>query len=71
MPLGMEEGLGPSDIVLDGDPAPLPKRGQSPQFSVHVYCGQTAGWIKMPLGMDVDLGLDHIVLDGDAVPQPP
>jgi len=24
MPLGMEEGLGPGDFVLDGDPAPLP-----------------------------------------------
>ena len=33
------------------DLAPSPKRGQSPlQFSAHVYCGQTATWIKMPLG---------------------
>jgi len=31
---------------------PLPKRGQSPQFLAHVYCSQTAGWIKMPLGME-------------------
>jgi len=30
MALGMEVGLGPSHIVLDGDPAPLPKRGQLP-----------------------------------------
>jgi len=31
MPLGMELGLSPDDIVLDGDPAPSsPKRGQSP-----------------------------------------
>ena len=30
MPLGMEVGLGPGHIVLDGDPAPLPKKGQSP-----------------------------------------
>jgi len=29
MPLGIEIGLDLSDIVLDGDPAPLPKRGQS------------------------------------------
>jgi len=29
-----------------------PKRGTTaPQFSVHVCCGQTAGWIKMSLGM--------------------
>ena len=30
-----------------------------------VYCGQTAGWIKMPLGSEVGLGPGHIVLDGD------
>jgi len=27
MPLRMEVGLGPSDIVLDGDPAPPTQRG--------------------------------------------
>jgi len=27
MPLGMELGLDPGDIVLDGNPAPLPKKG--------------------------------------------
>jgi len=54
MPLGRKVGLDPSDIVLDGDPAlPPPKRGQNPQFSAHVYCAQTGGWIKMPLGMEV------------------
>ena len=26
MPLGMEVGLGPGDTVLDGDPAPPPKK---------------------------------------------
>jgi len=49
MPLGMEVGFSPGDFVLDGDPAPFPKRGRSPQFSAHVYCGQTAGWMKMAL----------------------
>ena len=29
MPLGTEVGLGPGDIVLDGDPARLPKVGHS------------------------------------------
>jgi len=52
MKLGMQVGLGSGHIVLDGDPAPLPQKGQSPQFSAHVYCGQMAGWIKMPLGAE-------------------
>jgi len=63
MPLGMEVGLGPGHIVLDRDLAP--PKGAHPQFSAHVCCGQTAGWIKMPLGRDVGLGPDDIVLDGD------
>jgi len=32
----------------------------SPQFSVHVYCGQTTGWMKTPLGTEVDLGQGHL-----------
>jgi len=52
MPLGMQVGVSPGDFVLDGELGthPLPKKGRSPQFSAHVYCGQTAAWIKMPLG---------------------
>ena len=57
MPLGREIGLSPSDIVLDGDPAPPRPKGAEPQFSSHVYCGQTARWIKMALlGTEVGLG---------------
>jgi len=37
----------------------------APQFSAHVYCDQTAGWIKRALGMELGLGPVHIVLDGD------
>ena len=52
--LGMQVGLGPGYIVLDGDQAlPPQKGGRAPKFSAHVYCGQTAVWIKMPLGMEV------------------
>ena len=69
MPLGVEVGLRPGHIVLDGDIAP-PKGHNSPQFSTHVYCGQTAGWIKMPLGTEVGLGPRHIVLCGDPAPPP-
>jgi len=45
MPLGMEVGLFPCDIVLDGAQLP-PRKGaqQSSHFSAHVYCGQTAGY---------------------------
>ena len=108
MPLSTEVGLGPGDIVLDGDPAtqkmlrppilrpcllwpndcmhqdttwyesrpqprrlcvtwrpsPLPKKGARPQFSAHLYCGQTAGCIKMPLGVKVGLSPGDFVLDG-------
>ena len=112
IPLGREVGLSPSDIVLDGDPAPLsererspppnfrpvsivakrldgsrchlvgrqasakatlccwrpssplPKTGAEPPIFGRVYCGQTAGWIKMPLGVEVGLCPGHIVLHG-------
>jgi len=63
MPLGTEVGLGRGHIVL------TPKKGD-PQFLAYVYCGKTAGWIKMPLGMDVGLGPGHIVLDGAQLPPP-
>jgi len=33
-----------------------------------VYCGHTAGWMKMPIGMEVCLGSGHILLDGDLAP---
>jgi len=72
MPLAGEVGLGPSDIVLDGDPALLsPTGGRAPpQFSAHVYCAQTDGWIKIPLGVEIGLGPSHIVTDGDPAPLP-
>jgi len=39
-----------------------PLKGTQPhQFSVHAYCGQTAGWMKTPLGTEVDLGPGHTV----------
>jgi len=111
--LGMQVGLGPGHIVLDGDPAPptfdpyllrpngcrdqdatwyggrprprrhcvrwgpsspLTKKGQSPylQFSAHVQCSQTAGWIKMPLGTEVGLSpaRPYCVIWGPKLPPP-
>jgi len=57
----------------------LPKKvvGAPPQFSAHVYYGQTAGWITMAHGVELGLGPGHIVIGGDpaAIPkkgaQPP
>jgi len=78
MPLGMEVALGPDHIVLDGDPALLHGKGHSSpvlskfadagKTAAHVYCGQTAGWIRMPLGTEVCLGPGNIVLVGDLSP---
>ena len=69
---GIQVGLGPGHIVLDGDSAPLPKKGAEPhprlQFSAHVHCGQTSGWIKMALDIEVGLGPGYIVLDWDPAP---
>ena len=55
MPFGIEVGLDPGDIVLDGDLCSFP------HFSVHVYYGQTAGWTSMPLCTKVGLGTGDIV----------
>ena len=61
-------GLGPGQIVSDGDPAPPPKRGDSAQLSADVRRGQTAGCIKMPLGMEGGLGLCDFALHGNPAP---
>ena len=68
MKLGKQVGLGPGQIVLDGDPAPPPPKGHSPQFSVHICYGQMAAWIKMSLGMELGLGPGDFLLDGDPAP---
>ena len=68
MALGMEVGLGEGHTVLDGDPAPAPKRGRAPQFLAHVYCGQKAVCIRIPLGIEVGLTLGDNVLDGNPAP---
>jgi len=54
-----------------GTQLPSPKKGaEPPQFSAHLYCGQTAGCIKMPLGMEVGMSPGDFVLDGDPAPTP-
>jgi len=47
MPLGMDVGLSSGDFVLDGDLVGTLRK------KTDVFCGQTAGCIKMPLGVEV------------------
>ena len=42
---GRPRRLGAGDIVLDGAQLPPPKRAR-PQFSAHVYCGQTVAHLS-------------------------
>ena len=48
----------------NGGKVPLQK------ISAHVYCGQTARWMKLLLGMVVGLSPGAFVLDGDPAPFP-
>jgi len=52
-----------------GPSSPSPK-GDSHQFSAHIYCGQMAAWIKMSLSMELGLGPGIFVLDEDPAPSP-
>jgi len=70
MLVGTEVGLGPGH-VLDGDPASSCRskngaqpRSPLPQFSAHVCCDPTAGWVRMPICTKVGLGPGDFVLDG-------
>jgi len=49
---------GPRPHCVRCEPSSPLKKGHSSHFSTHVYCGQTAGWMKMPLGTNVGLVLD-------------
>jgi len=73
MKLRMQVGFGPGHIVLDGDPAPSPKKGHSPSiFGPHLLWPfvQMAGWIKMPLGTEIGLGPGDFMFDRDPDPPP-
>jgi len=60
MPLGMEAEMGTRS----------PQKGSTAPSLIlaHVYCGQTARWIKMTLGMEVGLSPGDFVFDGDPAP---
>jgi len=68
---GFQVGLGPGNIVLDGDPAPPPPKGHNfPIFGPYLL------WPNCYMDQDatcreVGLGPSDIVLDGDPSPSPP
>ena len=71
MLLSTEVGLGPGDIVLDGNPAPRKKALPKPNFwPMSIVAKRLHGLIKMPLGTEVNLGPVDFVLDGVAAPLP-
>jgi len=51
--------------------SPPQREERSPlQKSSHVYCGQTAGWMKLVLGKEVGLSPCDFVLDENPAPSP-
>jgi len=68
--LGMQVGLGPGHILLDGTQVSSTKGHSSPQFAAHICFGQIARWIKIPLGSKVGLDPSDIVLHGNPAPPP-
>ena len=53
MALGTQVNLGPDEVVLGPTCGSQPLKGAQPQFSAHVYYGQTAEWMKTTLGTEV------------------
>jgi len=65
MALGMEVGLGPGHIELDGDTAPLPpKRDRALNIWPMYIVAKRLDGLRRPLGTEVHLGPGHFVLDG-------
>jgi len=61
----------PRRLCVRLGPSYTPRKKAHPppsQFLAHVYCDQTAGWIKMPLGTEINVGPGGVVLDGVAAP---
>ena len=73
MALGMVVGLCQSHIELDGNPAPLPKKGAEPPPSFwRIFIVATRlDASRCDLVWKVDLRPGDFVLDGNAVPLPP
>jgi len=61
----------PRRLCVRWGPSFLPQKGQNYTIFGHIYCGQTAAWIKMPLGTEVGLRLRdrHCVRCGPSYPE--
>jgi len=69
MKLGTEIGLGPGDIVLDGDPAP-PQKGHNPPIFGPCLLRPSGLMDQHATWYEGRLGPGYIVLDGYPVPPP-
>jgi len=74
MSLGVEVGLGPGHIVLDGNPASSPM-GHSPSRLSFWPMSVVAKWLEGSrcylVGREVGVSPSDIVLDGNPAPSPP
>jgi len=61
----------PRRLCIRWGPSYPQKKGHTPtKFFALVYCGQTAGWIKMPLGTEVNLNPGDIALHAGVAATP-
>ena len=67
MKLGVQVGLGPGHIVLDGDRGPLPQRGRAPNF--RYMCIVPKGWMdQYATWYGCRLSPEDFVFNGDPAP---
>ena len=69
MALGMEVGLGPSHIVLDGDPAPIPQKGDRPPI-FGPFLLSPNGWMQQDATWYGGRPQPNCVRWGPSVPSP-
>jgi len=63
---GMEVGLDPGHIVLDGNPAP-PKRGTAPHYLANVYCGHTVAHVSALVNFFLSHAVNYKNSSGDEI----
>jgi len=71
MPVGRQLGLDPGNIVLNGDPAPSPKRGTTPNFRPMSVMAKRLDGLRCHLVGKYSLSQCDIVLKGGPSSPPP